>query len=150
MVVVDRIYREADLPGTARPYKRDTITLGWEHRIQAHGKRQSDGGLELALSLPRGTVLRGGDCLVSDDTQTVVAVVERPEAVFVIVPGSPPDWALYAYHVGNRHQPLMIASDGIVCPDMPGVEQVLQQYHIPYTRSMRPFTPASADAGHRH
>ena len=74
-------------------------------------------------------------------------MVERPEPVFVIEPRHASEWALFAYHIGNRHQPLMITDRAIVCPDVPGVEQLLQQQHIPYTRAMRPFTPATAVAG---
>ena len=118
--------------------------------MQAHGRRRSDGGLEFGVSLPRGSVVRAGDCFVLDDARTVVIVVERPEPVFVIEPRSAPEWALYAYHIGNRHQPVMITDHSIVCPDVPGVEQLLLQQHIPYKRSMLPFTPATAVAGHQH
>jgi len=37
-----------------------------------------------------------------------------------------------------------------VCPDVPGVEPLLQQYHMPYARAIRPFTPVSTVAGHSH
>jgi urease accessory protein UreE len=57
---------------------------------------------------------------------------------------------LYAYHIGNRHQPLMVTEAGLVCPDVPGVEQLLHQQHIPFTRAMLPFTPAAAVQGHQH
>jgi urease accessory protein len=150
LLVIDHLHPESTLPGRARDYRRDTITLGWEDRVQAHGRRRSDSGLEFALSLPRGTVLRGGDCLVLDESRVVIAVVERPEPVFVIEPGSPREWGLYAYHIGNRHQPMMLTDRSIVCPDVPGVEQLLNQQHIPYTRAVLPFTPATAVAGHQH
>jgi urease accessory protein len=150
MVVLEHVFRESELVEGWRAYTRDCITLGWEERVQAHGRRRSDGGLEFGVSLPRGSVLRAGDCFVLDEARAVVAVVERPEPVFVIEPQSPPDWARYAYHIGNRHQPVMITDRSIVCPDVPGVEQLLQQQHIPYSRSMLPFTPATAVTGHHH
>jgi len=150
MDVIDHLHSEATLPERCRMYARDTMTLGWEDRVQAHGRRVSDGGLELALSLPRGTVLRAGDCLVVDTGRVVVCVVEKPEPVFVIEPGAASDWGLYGYHIGNRHQPVMITSQAIVCPDLPGVEQLLVQQHIPFRRALLPFTPATAVAGHHH
>jgi urease accessory protein len=150
MLVVSELHKLSSLPASSRAYARDTITLGWEERVQAHGRRVSDGGLELALSLPRGTVLRAGDCLVVENERVVVTVVEKPEPVFVIEPGSAPEWGLYAYHIGNRHQPVMITSQSIVCPDVPGVEQLLTQQHIPFRRALLPFTPATAAAGHHH
>jgi len=150
MDVVDKTVRELDLPDASRAYARETITLGWEDRVQGHGRRQSDGGVEFALALPRGSVLRAGDCFVLDEARTVVTVVERPEPVFVIEPRSAQEWALYAYHIGNRHQPVMITNHALVCPDVPGVEQLLHQQHIPHGRQMLPFTPATATGGHSH
>lgn len=150
MTIIERVDREQTLPETTRCYARDTITLGWEDRLHVHGRRRSDGGVEFGTSLPRGSMLRAGDCLVVDEARTVVTVIERPEPVFVIEPRTPQDWALYAYHIGNRHQPLMIAERGIVCPDIAGVEQLLLQQQIPFTRATLPFTPATAVAGHHH
>ncbi|HVH27991.1 MAG TPA: urease accessory protein UreE [Vicinamibacterales bacterium] len=150
MFFVTVLYREPELPASIRDYERDTLTLGWEDRLQAHGRRRSDGGIELAISLPRGSVLRAGDCLVLDERRLVVVVIERAEPVFVIHPRSAPEWALYAYHIGNRHQPVMITESAIVCPDVPGMEQLLHQQHIPHTRALLPFTPATAAAGHHH
>jgi urease accessory protein len=150
MTIAECVYDAAHLPDGARAFKRDTITLGWDERTRAHGRRLTDGGVEFGTSLPRGTVLRAGDCLVLDTEELVVAVVERPEAVFVIDPASNTEWALFAYHIGNRHQPLMIANGSLVCPDVPGVEPLLQQHRIPYRRATHPFTPVTAIAGHHH
>lgn len=147
-MVVEQIRREDTLPVTARGYARDTITLGWEDRLRLHGRRRSDGGVTVSLFLPRGTVLRGGDCLVLGEASTVVVVVERPEPVFVIRPNTPQKWGLYAYHIGNRHQPVMITETAIMCPDVEGVEQLLAQQRIPFARTTLPFTPATAVANH--
>ncbi len=148
--VADRSYRAENLPPECHAYRRDTITLGWEDRLKMRGRRRSDGGVELGTALPRSTVLRDGDCLVVDALRLVVVVVERAEPVFLIAPRDAAEWALFAYHIGNRHLPLMIASDGLVCPDVPGVELLLKQYGIACVRASRPFTPAAAPIGHEH
>ena len=150
VTIVERVYRESELPPTARTFARDTIMLGWEDRTHVHGRRRTAGGVEFGTSLPRGTVLRAGDCFILDDERVVVTIVERPEAVFVIEPRTAPEWALFAYHIGNRHQPVMITDRSLVCPDVSGVEQLLQQHHMPYTRAILAFTPAAAGAGHHH
>src|SRR5207248_3131826 len=142
MQIVERVLNERDLPPETSGWLRDTVTLGWEDRTHAHGKRRTDRGVEFGTSLPRGTVLRAGDWLVLDPEHLVVAIIERPEPVFVIEPRTPQEWGLFAYHIGNRHQPLMITEAALVCPDAPGVEQLLQQHRMPYTRSTMPFTPA--------
>jgi urease accessory protein UreE len=147
--VVSEVYRQDALPPSARSYSRDPITLGWEERLRARGRRRTDSGLEFGTALARGIVLHAGDCFVLDAPSTVVVVVEREEPVFVIEPVSASQWALFAYHIGNSHQPIMITSEAIVCADGPGME-----YHgIPFTRAVRPFTPVGAVDGsftHRH
>ncbi|HMD33445.1 MAG TPA: urease accessory protein UreE [Vicinamibacterales bacterium] len=147
MTVVDRLHRESELPSD---FGRDTLTLGWEERARVHGRRVSDGGVEFATSLPRGTVLRDGDCFVLGSERVIVTVRERAEAVFVIAPRNAHEWAIFAYHIGNRHQPVMITDCALVCPDAPGVEQLLQQHHMPFTRATVPFTPVAAAAAHHH
>ena len=147
MTVVDRVHRTADLPES---FRADTITLGWEDRTRVHGRRRSDSGLEFATSLPRGTVLRDGDCFVLDAERVMVTVRERPEPVFVVEPRSAAEWALFAYHIGNRHQPVMITDRALVCPDVPGVQQLLEQHHMPFARATAPFTPVAATSGHQH
>ena len=148
--VVDVTYREETLPTTARDYRRDTVTLGWEDRLKARGRRRSDGGIEFGTALPRGTVLRGGDCLVVEGARVVVAVVERLEPTFLIEPRTPSEWGLFAYHIGNGHQPLMITEGALVCPDVPGVELLLEHHRIPYSRVEVAFTPSAGLVDHRH
>jgi urease accessory protein len=150
MIVTDRVYNESELPEACRAYARDTVTLGWEDRTHVHGRRTTDGGVEFGMSLPRGTVLRAGDCFVLDTARRVAVVVERPEPVFVIEPRSEREWGLFAYHIGNRHQPMMIDGGALVCPDAPGVEQLLEQHRMPFSRAVRPFTPVATVAAHHH
>lgn len=148
--VVREVCRADALPARALEYARDTIALGWEERLKARARRTSDGGVEFGTVLARGTQLRGGDCFVLDARAVVVSVVERDEPVFVITPRSPAEWGLYAYHIGNNHQPLMIAGDQIVCPDVPGMEQLLDQHGIPFARASRSFMPVGSVPDHRH
>jgi urease accessory protein len=146
------VAREVERVGVTmrQAYAEDTITLGWEDRVRARGRRTSDSGFEFGLALPRGTVLRAGDRLVFDSARTVVSIVERDEPVFILTPGTPCEWALAAYQIGNTHQPVMITDEGILCPDVPGVEQVLRLHGIAFHRAVRPFTPVGLTVDHRH
>jgi urease accessory protein len=146
--IVRDVFREEDLPIPAAA--RETMTLGWEERLKARARRRSDGGREFATALARGTILRAGDCLVLGDPHVVIVVVEAAEPVFVVRPRTPADWALFAYCIGNSHQPLMITDDAIVCADAMGMEQVLEHHAIPFSREIRPFTPVAGVGDHRH
>ena len=153
--VVREIYRAADLSQSAASYPRDVVTLGWEERLKARSRRRSDGGLEFATALPRGTVLRDGDCLILEELRTVIEVRERAEPVFVVDPKTQKDWARFAYAIGNSHQPLALTEASIVCPDIPGMEQVLEYHGIPFRRGLMPFTPLGLGTdpyspGHQH
>ncbi len=131
-------------------YAHDTITLGWEERLKARGRRRTDGGIEFGTTLVRGTVLRAGDLLVVDALRLLVSVVERPEPVLVVVPRSAADWGHAAYHLGNGHQPVMFTDREIVCLDTIGTAQILDQHGIAFVRDLRAFTPVGLLADHRH
>ena len=150
MTIIEHVYRERDLPDGARRFGRDTVTLGWEERTRAHALRTTDNGVEFGTSLPRGTVLRAGDLLVLDDERLVVAVAERLEPVLLVEPRSASEWALFAYHIGNCHQPLMLTDEAIVCADLPGMEETLDYHRIPFTRRIQPFTPVADGVAHTH
>jgi urease accessory protein len=141
---VDRIHHDADLPASAAGYARDTITLGWEDRVKTRGRRQADEGVEFGVAFPHGTILRAGDLLIVEPHRLIVAVVERSELVFVVTPHTPAEWGLFAYHVGNGHHPVMITEHELVCPNVPGVESLLQYHRIPYERGLRAFTPVAS------
>jgi len=148
--VVRVALRPEDMTADARSFATDTATLGWEDRLRSRGRRRSDGGVEFGLALPRGSVLRGGDCLVIEDRALVVRVVERAEPVLVITPATPQEWALFAYQIGNGHQPLMLTDCAIVCPVVTGMEALLDYHGIAYERASRTFTPTGVLADHRH
>jgi urease accessory protein UreE len=148
--VAHDVMRADALPASASGYVRDTITLDWEGRLKARGRRRSDGGTEFGTALPRGTVLRAGDCLVCEPLERVFVVVEREETVLVVEPRSPLEWGLFGYHIGNSHQPVMFTEREIVCADLPGMDQVLEQHGIAFTRATRTFTPVGLLTDHRH
>src|SRR5436190_7388305 len=148
--VAREVQREEALSSPAREYARDRVTLGWEDRLKGRGRRTSDGGFQFGTALPRGTILRSGDCFVFDDQRLIVTVAERADPVFVITAQTPAEWGLVAYYIGNNHQPLMLADDGIVCPDVPGMQELLELHGIAFTRATRAFTPVGQLADHQH
>jgi urease accessory protein len=148
--IVEQVLADAQIPEPARAYAWDTITLGWEERLRARARRRTDRGTEFATALPRGTILRQDDCLVVETLSLIVAVVEAVEPVLVVRPQGAGEMALFAYHIGNSHQPLMIDRDALVCPDSPMLQQVLAYHRIPFTRETRPFTPVGRVVDHQH
>jgi len=150
MTVVEYITSLTELSSDQRDFRRDAITLTWDERRQGHGKRKSDSGVEFAISLPSGAILREGDCLVLTGERTLVIVQEAKERVYVIRPTTPQEWAYYAYHVGNRHQPVMIGDSELIFPETPAVRSLLEQLHAHYTTDARAFNAAVVGHSHSH
>src|SRR5947209_6027265 len=150
MTVVEHITPATDIGSRYENYHRDTLTLKWEERRQGHGRRRSDAGLEFAISLPDGTVLKGGDCMILESERTIVRIQEAPEPVYVVRPKTPQDWAYYAYHVGNRHQQVMIGDTELIFLQNPAVRSLLEQLHAHFETGERPFTAALVNVGHFH
>jgi urease accessory protein len=150
MNVVEQVVHAADTGSQYDGYCRDSLTLKWDERRQGHGRRRSDSGLEFAISLPGGTVLKEGDWLVLDQEKTIVKVQEASEPVYVVRPGTPQEWAYYAYHVGNRHQEVMIGETELIFLQNPAVRSLLEHLHVHYETSQRPFTAALVNVGHSH
>src|SRR5437762_420210 len=148
MTVVERVYSAAEIGADYESYRRDTLTLTWDERRQGHGKRCSDTGVEFAISIPGGTVLKGGDHMVLGPERTIVKVQEAPEPVYIIRPKAPQEWAYYAYHVGNRHQQVMIGDTELIFLQNPAVRSLLEQLHVHFEKGERPFTAALANVGH--
>ena len=150
MTIVEQVRPIAELASEYSGYIRDTITLSWDDRRQGHGRRTSDSGVEFAISLSAGIVLKDGDCFVLDVEKTVVVVQEAVQPVYIIRPRTPQEWAYYAYQVGNRHQSVMIGESELIFLQNPAVRSLLDQLHVHYTTDARPFTAALANIGHSH
>jgi urease accessory protein len=150
MTVVERILSSEQMGPDLSAYRQDTITLTFEDRRQGHGRRRSDGGIDFAISLPSGTILKGGDRLVLDAERAIVTVRDAIEAVYIVRPQTPQEWAYYAYHVGNRHQQVMIGESELIFLQNPAVRSLLEQLHVHFEAGERPFTAALANVGHSH
>lgn len=81
---------------------RFSVCLPWEKRIKSRLRVQLDSGEDASIILPRGSVLRGGDVLVTEDGVAVV-VRAAPEKVSTVRTAGPLRLARLCYHLGNRH-----------------------------------------------
>lgn len=84
-----------------------SLTLPYELRQKTRLRAKLDDGREAALILPRGHVLRSGECLRADDG-TVIAVQAATETVSTATTNDPLLLARACYHLGNRHVALQV------------------------------------------
>ena len=110
-----------------------------------------DNGEEVALLLPRGTVLRDGDVLVADDGG-LVRVVAAPEAVLVVRAQDALTLTRAAYHLGNRHTPVEVGADYLKLEYDPVLADMLKRIGATVDQVSMPFQPESGayGGGHKH
>jgi urease accessory protein len=86
---------------------RYRLVLDYDARQKTRFLAKLESGEEIALRLPRGTVLADGDRLLSDDGDSI-EVVAAAETLSVATTDDDLLFARAAYHLGNRHVPLQI------------------------------------------
>ena len=125
------------LPFDKRKVSRQLVTL--------------NDGREAGLFLPRGTVLRGGDLLLSDQNLEV-AVVAAPEAVIVVTATDFQALSRAAYHLGNRHVPVEVGRNELKLEYDYVLLDLLQRLGVTVCEIMAVFEPEAGayGGGHRH
>ena len=82
-----------------------SVELDWDVRQKSRFAATDSQGRELAVFLPRGQAVRGGDVLVAEDG-SLIRVLAAPQKVLHITAcakhGTPFDLMRAAYHLGNR------------------------------------------------
>ncbi|MFN6886552.1 urease accessory protein UreE, partial [Proteus mirabilis] len=81
--------------------------LTMDERTKSRLKVALSDGQEAGLFLPRGTVLKEGDILLSEEGD-VVTIEAAKEQVSTVYSDDPLLLARVCYHLGNRHVPLQI------------------------------------------
>ena len=84
-----------------------TLTLPFDQRIKGRLKVILDNGEEAGVFLDRGPILRGGDCIATDDGM-VAEIKAAAETVSTVRSDNSLLLSRVCYHLGNRHTPLQI------------------------------------------
>src|SRR6185436_73948 len=133
-----------------------TVELDWDVRQKSRFDATDSSGRALAVILPRGSVVRGGDVLVAEDG-SLLAVKAAPQAVMVVrhcaEHGSPFDLLRAAYHLGNRHVQLELQSDRLLLERDHVLADMLRHMHLLVNDDQLPFEPeggAYAASAHAH
>lgn len=126
------------------------LELPFDKRQKSRLRAQLDSGEDVALNLPRGEVLRGGDLVVTSDGR-IVEIVAQAEQVVHVVCAEATALARAAYHLGNRHVPVQLGEGFLRITADHVLEAMLQGLGATLTRMDAPFEPeAGAYAGGHH
>ena len=132
-----------------------TVELDWDTRQKSRFDADDSQGRRLGVFLPRGTAVRGGDVLVTEDG-SLVQVIARPQPVMTVraAHGSPLALLRAAYHLGNRHVALEVHADRLQLEPDHVLADMLRQMHLDVVEQLAPFEPEggayASHAGHDH
>jgi urease accessory protein len=129
----------------------EELWLPFEQRRKTRQRTVLASGEEAALFLDRGSVLRGGDCLLGDDGR-VVRVVAAAETLMEVRTSDAGALARAAYHLGNRHCPVEIREGVVRFPADHVLAEMLLGIGLAVTSISAPFEPEAGAyaAGHHH
>jgi urease accessory protein len=128
----------------------DRVVLPFDLRQKSRLRVRLESGIEAALLLPRGSILRGGDRLRSGDRR-VVRVVAADEPVLRVTADTPRELLRAVYHLANRHVPLEIGDGWLHLEQDHVLEEMLLGLGMRVERCAAPFEPeAGAYGGHGH
>jgi urease accessory protein len=157
MLRLTRVVRANDSRGTApeaprtassAPGAASPVTLAYEERRRSRWRARLDDGREIAVVLPRATVLRDGDRLVAEDAVEVVVVRAAAETLSVARTSDPHLLARAAYHLGNRHVPLQLSPGQVAYQHDHVLDGLVRELGLRVTVETAPFEPEAG--GYRH
>ena len=158
MLTASRLLAQGARLAPVLVHRAPTVTLDWDTRQKSRFDFTDSSGRAVAVFLPRGTVVRGGDVLVAEDG-SFVRVIAADQPVLVITAceehGSAFDLTRAAYHLGNRHVPIELKPDHLKIEPDHVLAEMLRAMHLHVAPANAPFEPeAGAYAGgsqsHQH
>jgi len=137
--------------GAYRLEVKGQLKLPFEGRQKSRLRTHLSTGEEVALMLPRGDILRGGDLVVASDGR-VIEIVAETEKVLHITCKTPEDSTRAAYHLGNRHVPVQIGAGFLRIAADHVLEEMLQGLGASIEPMQAAFEPEAGayGGGHRH
>jgi urease accessory protein len=137
-------------PGPLGTQPTARLELPFELRQKSRLRARLASGEEVAVLLPRGEILRGGDWLLASDGRAI-EVVAVSEDLLHVECDSAEALARAAYHLGNRHVPVQVGAGFLRLAADHVLEDMLKGQGARVARIKAPFEPeAGAYAGHTH
>lgn len=132
------------------------LVLTCEQRAKTRYRATLSDGRDAVVMLPRGSVVRPGTRLVTEDGE-IVEVVAASQTVYRVAAradSADPAFDLLraAYHLGNRHVPVELHSGFLRLERDPVLRDLLQRLGLDVTPAFEAFDPepGAYGGGHRH
>ncbi|WP_455202405.1 urease accessory protein UreE [Kaarinaea lacus] len=126
-----------------------SLSLPFELRQKSRFKANLDSGEEVGLILPRGRVLRGGDCLKAENG-LIIELKAAQESVSTATAPDPLTLQRACYHLGNRHVPLQITEGWIRYLADHVLDDMVVSLGLTISHEQAPFEPEVGAYHHHH
>ncbi|MCU4413939.1 urease accessory protein UreE [Acinetobacter sp. WU_MDCI_Axc73] len=90
----------------------ETIELNFDTRQKSRFRAALKDGTDIGADLPRTGILRSGSFIATNDGE-VLRVDAKPERLMQVTATTDFELLKAAYHLGNRHVPLMLTPDAL-------------------------------------
>ncbi|MBQ0920289.1 MAG: urease accessory protein UreE [Hydrogenophaga sp.] len=135
------------------------LELDWDVRQKSRFDATASNGRTVGVFLPRGSVVRGGDVLITQDG-SLIRVVAAPQTVLKITACTAHDHhhehsgafdlMRAAYHLGNRHVPIELQPDHLKIEPDHVLADMLRAMHLTVAEVREPFEPEGGAYGQQH
>lgn len=123
-----------------------SVALSFAERSARGAHARLDSGEEVALMLPRGEVLRGGDLVTASDGR-VIEILSKKERLLNVECNGAAQLAKVAYHLGNRHVPVEVGEGYLRIAADHVLEDLVKKLGARVAPLEAPFEPGEAERG---
>jgi urease accessory protein len=137
-----------DNPGTPASDVSGVLTLEFADRRRSRMRARIDDGRDVALLLPRGTILHDGDRLRDPERGEVVTVRAADQTLSFVHAAGAVALARAAYHLGNRHIPVQVGAGWLAYEHDHVLDDMVEELGLAVETRVAPFEPEAG--GYRH
>ncbi|MFP1041793.1 urease accessory protein UreE [Acinetobacter baumannii] len=128
----------------------ETVELTFDTRQKSRFRAALASGVDIGADLPRTGILRSGSYIATQEGD-VLCVDAKPERLMKVTAQTEFDLLKAAYHLGNRHVPLMLTPTALYFEPDHVLAEMVEGLGLTVTETDHPFEPESgAYAQHSH
>lgn len=128
----------------------EIVELTFDTRQKSRFRATLNSGIDIGADLPRTGILRSGSFIATEQGD-ILRIDAKPERLMQVIAQSEFDLVKAAYHLGNRHVPLMLTPSALYFEPDHVLAEMVTGLGLTVAEIEHPFEPESgAYAQHSH
>ncbi|BBL21024.1 urease accessory protein UreE [Acinetobacter radioresistens] len=128
----------------------EIVELTFDTRQKSRFRATLNSGIDIGADLPRTGILRSGSFIATEQGD-ILRIDAKPEHLMQVIAQSDFDLVKAAYHLGNRHVPLMLTPSALYFEPDHVLAEMVTGLGLTVAEIEHPFEPESgAYAQHSH